>query len=188
MFRRLPGFGYILAFAITNEWNPWIGRVLIPAVAIGAPLFASVALRPWLCGVVLALAAAGLVPSVLTNEMKPVLVPRGTRSVFRLDRLHQQTIIRPELFAVMKEVKARVGATASVGYVGDEDSWDYPLFGEHRERRVIRLEPGQASLPIIASEGLAGVLFAYRVPSPTLVAHQIGDGYYLVLTSEQLAP
>ena len=184
----LAGLGYILTFAITNEWNPWIGRVLIPGVAVGAPLLASVVLRPWLCGAVLTLAVAGLIPSVLTNELKPLLVPLGTKSALGLDRLHQQTMIRPDVFAVMKELNAQVGATGSLGFVGDEDSWDYPLFGRHRERQVIRLQAAQVSVGVMASAGLAGVLYAdVAPPAPPLVSHKVGDNYYLVLLRDQLA-
>jgi hypothetical protein len=184
----LAGLGYILSFAVTSEWNPWIGRVLVPGVAIGAPLLAGVALRPWLAGVVLALAVAGLVPSVLMNPQKPLLVERRAKTVFGLDRLQQQTLIRPEMHGVLSAMNARMGATAPLGYVGGEDSWDYPLFGEHRERRVVRLKYAQVNIGVMAFYGLTGVLFSNAGPPPaSLVAHEIAKDHYLVLAREQLA-
>ena len=172
----LAGLGYILSFAITNEWNPWIGRVLMPGVALAAPLLAGAALRPWLAGAVLALAAIGLVPSVLMNPQKPLLVERKVKNVFRLDRLTQQTLVRTEMLPVIAEVNARIDDTGSLGFVGNEDSWDYPLFGQHRERRVVRLKPEEVNRPIMAIEGLDGVLFANVAPPPTpLVSYQIAD-------------
>jgi hypothetical protein len=183
----LAALGYILAFAITREWNPWVGRVLMPGVAIGAPLFASYASSRWLSGVVLALALAGLVPSVVSNVQKPLLVSRED-NVFRLDRIRQQTLIRGEMLPVISAVNARLGPADALGFVGSEDSWDYPLFGERRERRVLRLEAAHVNVGLMVSQGLAGVLFAnVAPPPPPLVSHKIGDGYYLAVTRDQFA-
>jgi hypothetical protein len=82
------------------------------------------------------------------------------------------------MLSVISEVNARMDATASVGYVGGEDSWDYPLFGEHRERRVVRLKFAQVNVTVMAIEGVGGVLFAPAgPPPPPLVSHMIGDDY-----------
>ncbi len=185
----LAGLGYIVAFSITTEWNPWIGRVLVPGVAISAPLLAGIALRPWLSGVVLALAMAGLVPSVLMNPMKPLLVARKAKTVLRLDRLQQQAIVRPDIATIVPELNARIGATAPLGFAGSEDSWDYPYFGEHLERRVVRLAIEDVNVATMAIYGLAGVLIAnIGPPPPSLVSHMIVEDVYLVLLRDQLAP
>ena len=181
----LAGLAYLLIFAITIEWNPWAGRVMTTGVAIGAPLLASVALRPLLSGVALTLALLGLVPSLLTNVQKPLLVPRGARTVLGLSRLQQQTLSRPEMLPVLSQLDAQVGPSAPLGFVGSEDSWDYPLFGEHRERRVVRLNAGQVNIPFMARNGLIGVFFANVTPPPPLVYRQIAPDYYLVLAREQ---
>ena len=173
---------YPVVLATASGWNPFMGRVLVPFVAIGAPLFAVLALKPSIRGAAIALAVIGLVPSVLINRQKPLLVPNGggRPAVFQ-DRTTQQAIIRPEMGGVIKAVNERLGPTAPLGFAGTEDSWDYPFFGARLERRVVRMDPKAVTRETMGEAGVGAVLFANAGKPPlALGAVEIGPDYYLV--------
>ncbi len=129
---------YLLTFSSTVAFNPWLGRLLIPAVALAAPLFAAVAERPAIAGATLVLALLSLAPSLLENAQKPLLVSSGAKNILELDRRTQMTIIRPEMLGVLNALDTHVPSTDAIAFVGGEDSWDYPFFGAHRQRRLVR--------------------------------------------------
>jgi hypothetical protein len=172
---------YFVTFGIFIGWNPWLGRVLIPGVALGAPLLAVLASRAWLRSVAVILAILGVVPSVFQNPQKPLLVAQGSPTVFQLDRISQQTLIRGEMQPLLREIEAVVGEHAALGFAGGEDSWDYPLFGAHLRRRIVRLVPATVTYDLMARKHLAGVLFSnVGRPPAGLKAIPIGTDYYLV--------
>lgn len=171
---------YLLLFGLLKEWDPWVGRLMLPAVALAAPLFALLERRAWLRTLALVAAFAGLIPSLLTNEQKPLLVPDGRRTVFGLGRLEQQTLIRPAVLPALTALGARIGPTQAIGLVRSGDSWDYSFFGRHLERRVVPLEPREAGQAAIRREGLAGIVFADVPPPPRLRAERLAPGYWLL--------
>ena len=182
--QRVVALAALLYFAIFSwkfEYNTWVGRVLIPFVALGAPLFALLARRTWLMVAATGLALLNLVPCVLENHQAPILVPEGGHTIFSMNRLQQQTLIRPEMLPVLEAVDARVGTKGAIGYFGDEDTWDYPFFGEHRERRVVRLNQTQVNLATMRSKGLKAIVIAQLPPPPGVRYTTIEPGYYLVL-------
>ena len=173
---------YPLVLATASGWNPFMGRVLIPFVALGAPLLAVLALRPGFRGAVIALAAIGLVPALLTNQQKPLLTANGgSPPVFGQGRVSQQTIIRPEMKGVINAVNRRVGSSAPLGFAGTEDTWDYPFFGPRLERRVVRMDPKTVTAERIRESGVKAVLFADAGKPPrALGGDEVGPNYYLV--------
>jgi hypothetical protein len=173
---------YMLVFATSVAFNPWLGRLLIPAVALAAPLFAVLAERPAVAGVTLVLAILSLTPSLLENPQKPLLGSPGAPNVFALDRQTQMTLIRPEMLGVLKALDTRVGRTEAIAFVGGDDSWDYPFFGAHRERRVIRYDkPAAIRYALLRREHVAGAVFAnVGTPPPRLVAISLGPDYWWV--------
>jgi hypothetical protein len=152
-------------------YNPWWGRILIPMVALGAPLLATVAKRRTLGVLVLALAVPNALAAVLINSGKPLLVAPDSKSVLALDRLSQQTLPRPDVLTTVKGVFARIGPHDAIGFVGGDDSWDYPYFGAHLNHRVVRFDfPQQVSAEAMKRYGLAGVVFVDEALPPSSVA------------------
>jgi hypothetical protein len=173
---------YFAAFAYNILENPWLGRLLVPGVALAAPLFAVLARRSWLAGTVAAVAVASLVPCLVHNLNKPILGPPGAVTVFKEDRIAQMTTPRPEMAQVIHAVQSKTAPHAAIGFVGGEDSWDYPFFGAHREHKVTRmLYPSEATYEAMARKHLAGVLFAnVGAPARPLRSEQVGPNYYWV--------
>lgn len=174
----------LIAFPIAFEFNIWVGRLLLPAVALAAPLLGALAARPGLAGAAIAAAVVSLVPCLVVNVNKPLLVAEGQPKATQLSRIQQMTIRRPEMAPVIQAVEQRIGAKGALAFVGGEDSWDYPFFGEHRERRVVRFSSlRQATPDAIRAAHVRGVLFA-NVGRPTRAFHarQIGPDYWLATT------
>jgi hypothetical protein len=173
---------YFAAFAYNILENPWLGRLLIPGVALAAPLFAILARRAWIAGAAAALAVASLVPCLVHNLNKPILGPPNAVTVFHEDRIAQMTTPRPEMGQVIRAVQAATGPKAAIGFLGGEDSWDYPFFGAHHQHRVTRmLYPSEATYEVMARKHLAGILFAnVGKPAAPLRSRQVGPDYYWV--------
>ena len=183
--RRVLAAAVILSvgvFVATVEFNPWLGRLLIPAVALAAPLFAVLAERPAVAGVTLVLATLSLTPSLLENSQKPLFASSGAPSIFALDRRTQMGLGRPEMSGVLNALDAQVGGTEAIAFVGGVDSWDYPFFGAHRERRVVRHDqPALITYPLLRSEHVAGAVFAnVGTPPSGLAAIPLGPDYWWV--------
>jgi hypothetical protein len=173
---------FILAFAATFAFNVWLGRLLIPAVALAAPLFAVLVKRPAIAGATVVLAFLSFVPSLLENSQKPILVGSTAPSIFHYDRRTQMTVIRPELIGVLNALDARIDKSAPIAFVGNEDSWDYPFFGEHRDRRIVRYDkPAEITYAQLRRDDLSGAVFANvgKPPRP-LRATSLGPDYWWV--------
>ncbi|MDP1849444.1 MAG: glycosyltransferase family 39 protein [Solirubrobacteraceae bacterium] len=169
---------YLGLFALFIGFNPWVCRLMIPMVALGAPLLAVVAGRSWLRGAALTLGLLSLIPSVLLNRSKVLLTPPGAPSVLAGDRIQQQTVNRTDVAPMLRWMTANVPATADIGYVGGEDEWDYPLFGAHRTRRVVRFGDIAAQTPAtLRRHGIVGVLLVKVPPPPGLQGETIAPGY-----------
>ena len=171
---------YLLVFAAGTGWNQWVGRVLIPMVALGAPLLAALYARTWTRGLALGLAVVGLAPCVLLNVQKPLLVQEGSANVLSIDRIGQQTIFRTELRPLYRTLDRQLPGQP-IGFVGSEDAWDYPLFGEHRERRVERMTAQQAENPeLVRRKGLRAIVWGQvGAPPPRLGAVELAPGYFV---------
>jgi hypothetical protein len=173
----------VLVATVPGGFQEWIPRLLMPCVAIGAPLLAKVASWPRLIRVVIvALALVGLYPTLFRNETKRLLPSGGMPSFLGLDRIAQMTYNNyPDLGPALRRLDRMLPDTAPLGYVGSADSWDYPLFGEHRQRRLVRLPQNGVTESQMRRDHLAGVFFAYVTPPPNLGAVQLYPGYYLAL-------
>jgi hypothetical protein len=177
----------LLVATVPGGFNDWIARLLIPFVAIGAPLLAKAASRSSIRVAIVALALVGLEPSLFANETKRLLPSGGMPSFLGLDRISQMTYnnYEPDLGRALRRLQRILPATAPLGYVGSADTWDYPLFGEHRERRLVRLQQHVVTQSQMRQDHLAGVFFAYVSPPPNLGAVQLAPGYYLALLRPQ---
>jgi hypothetical protein len=106
-------------------------------------------------------------------------VPAPT--ILERDRLAQMTITRPEMVGVVAAVDRTLGPRGALAFAGAEDSWDYPFFGPHRTRRVVRFRaPAALTEPALRRIGVRGVLFANAPPPRGFPgARQIVPGYWL---------
>jgi hypothetical protein len=135
---------------------------------------------------IVALALVGLEPSLFANETKRLVPSGGMPSFLGLDRISQMTYNNnPDLGPALRRLQRMLPATAPLGYIGSGDTWDYPLFGEHRERRLVRLQQHVVTQSQMRQDHVAGVFFAYVSPPPNLGAVQLAPGYYLALLRPQ---
>jgi hypothetical protein len=110
------------------------------------------------------LAVASMVPSLLTNASHPVLAERDG-AIWTRDRIAQMSIGRFQEDVFLRKLDRIVPADAAVLFVGAEDSWDYPLFGEHRTRRIVRVAPGAPPRdPATLCVWLAGEMRRHATP------------------------
>jgi hypothetical protein len=134
---RRPGRAALLAaavlvafllFCLLLRWQPWHARLHLPLFALCAPLVAR-GLERWRPA---AVAAAGFLlawagPFLVHNALRPVL---GEGSVFRVPRRVQYFAARPDLLGPYFEATAllRDHSCRAVGWVGDEESCEYPFW------------------------------------------------------------
>ena len=170
---------FLVVFAVTNEHNPWVGRVMMPAIAIGAPLLAALCCRSVLSAAAVALALLGVVPSLFANDLKPLFVPIGQDTIVERDRYEQQAIARSEMAVVARQLSEVSAPDASIGLVRGGDTWDYVFFGRQLRRRVIPIRTDQATHRTMRRLGLEGIAFA-NVPRPPrrLRARPLAKGYW----------
>jgi hypothetical protein len=165
MFRRrapsgvrvlaLAALVYLVTTAAATGYNPWVGRILMPMVVLGLPVLAFAANRRWTAALAV-LIAGGTVAQMLHQQVFEV---KG------LDRVSQETVQRPELRPALRKLDALIPANAPIAYMGDEESFDYPLFGPGRQRYVVRLDPRKPLSQIDQRKHpVAGVFYAQSTP------------------------
>jgi hypothetical protein len=156
-----------------------VGRLLLPTVALAAPLFAALALRRPTALLTVIAAVAVVYPTVAASANKPLL---GDASVQRKDRIGQMSTSRPDMESVTRVVEQRMRPHETLAFVGSEDSWDYPFFGERRERRVVRFAtpPGPTPRDLRASGARAALFANTDRPSAELRPEMILPGYWFV--------
>jgi Dolichyl-phosphate-mannose-protein mannosyltransferase len=172
----------LLVFALNVADPRWAGRLIMPSLALGAPLLAFASRGQWSMGVVSGAAILSLVPCVLQNPQKPLLVPPGQQTVFDWSRITQMTFTRPEMAGVLRAFNARTHPNDALAFVGAEDSWDYPFFGAPRTHRIERFPNGDSvTYKRMSHDHLAGAVFAnVGQPPQRLMAIRIGPDYYWV--------
>ncbi|MEA2268110.1 MAG: hypothetical protein QOC64_720 [Solirubrobacteraceae bacterium] len=175
----LAALAGVLAFAVAFQFNVWVGRLLLPTVALAAPLFAALALRRPTALLTVIAAVAVVYPTVAASANKPLL---GDASVQRKDRIGQMSTSRPDMESVTRVVEQRMRPHETLAFVGSEDSWDYPFFGERRERRVVRFAtpPGPTPRDLRASGARAALFANTDRPSAELRPEMILPGYWFV--------
>jgi hypothetical protein len=119
-------------------------------------------------------------PCLTDNFNKPLL--NGAASVQHKDRISQMTTARPDVDTVAHSVEQRLRPDETLAFVGAEDSADYPYFGAHRQRRVVRFAaPPAPSAAELRATGASVALFANTDPPPAALRPQmILPGYWFV--------
>jgi hypothetical protein len=175
--------GYLVLFVVVNEYNIWLGRLMIVGIALGAPLLALLYRWGWTRGLAVALGLLSLLPSLFVNPLKPLFVEPGQPTVFGHDRIVQQTLSRGDIRPALQELARRVPADAPLGLVRGGDSWDYSVFGDGLSRRVEILAADGPLRQAMRDEDLHGIFFANEEPPSGIGAEQLAPGYWLALRS-----
>lgn len=144
LFRRGPPRWYALAvlaagvlFAAQVSWQPWVDRLVLPLVALGAPMIGALLGpagrgRPAVRGLVavplvawVALAAVVAADALGTGVPRPLV---GDRSVLTVDRETQRYARGGWRQEPMERAAARVRASGAqrVGLIQDNNAWEYP--------------------------------------------------------------
>lgn len=170
---------YALALAVTVDASPFDGRILLPGMALGAPLLALVARRNATLAATGVLALASALPCLLMSDTHPLVPDRAAKPFWSWDRTAQMSVLRPDQDPLIRHVAATFEPDEPLLFTGGEDTWDYPYFGAERDRQVVRVDP--ADVPTdegvrcawlqmrLERDGLAGAVIAdapREVPAP----------------------
>ena len=152
VFRRGPGSIALSSVAICSfllfcgifRWQPWGGRLLIPAFFMAAPLVgkAEDLFRPkWLPLLITALEMAFLWPQISNTGQRHLL---GWWSVFRMPKEEQMSIAFPGRLEEIRKVASILGKKHVTEVMIDgKDSAIYGLLREvHRELPLVKLTSG----------------------------------------------
>lgn len=152
---------YLVVVAAVTGFSPWVGRLYLPIAAVTTPLLAVLEQRRLLSLVAAGLALVGVIPCLFMNNGKPL---SGRAGFLNGNRIAQETVGRPDLETALRHLDERLGKRGAVGFVGSQESPDYPFFGEQRERRVIRVDMSDATTRFMRAHRLRGIVFAETVP------------------------
>ena len=128
--------GYIALFLLTTAAQPFDMRLMIVPVALGAPLLASAEGIPWIRRLTVLVAAIILVPVLFANQQKPLLPEDFSLGQ---DIAAQRGASNENFDVMLSNTDEAIDEDRRVGFVGTALDWDYPLFGQHFERFVVRL-------------------------------------------------
>ena len=134
---------FTLIVLLRPGWDPYQGRYFIPLVIVCAPFMAipegnklAAHLLHW---AFVSVAILILITTHLANEGKPLIGPlyQGTHR-----RIENITIQNRSLYRdMLKMFEHYVPHNAAVGLICYDNSWEYLLFGENLERKIIPILP-----------------------------------------------
>lgn len=158
---------------------PWSARFLLPAVAVGAPLMARLGRREGTRVFTVVLIAVSSFVMTFGNGNKQ-MVMRPT--VPSLGRAEQMALIASDQAAVIHAVDDSVAADARIGRIGVENSWDYPFFGPHLRRTVLRLRLKDLNSSIWPKYDLDAVLVdGIKNPPVGMKGREVAADEFLIL-------
>ncbi|WP_091033078.1 hypothetical protein [Glycomyces harbinensis] len=132
-----------LGFVCTVSWQPWVNRLVVFLIVLGAPAAGLLAAglvkgiattvadrrrRRAACALITAVAVAASLAGLLTVAYGYPRRLAGTFSVFSLTDLEERFVRRQEWLPQYEQAAAAVAATDpdTVGIVQGNDSWEYP--------------------------------------------------------------
>ena len=101
---------YLLVFCVAKRYDEFVARLLIPMVALGIPLLATLYRRQLVVLLVSALAIAGVVPALFDNPNKRLFPNGNTKRIFELDYDAQQSVARPDFRHVLPKLDEQITA------------------------------------------------------------------------------
>jgi len=164
---------FVLIVLLRPGWDPFQGRYFIPLVVVCAPFLAvpeeKKTLAYLLRWAVVLVAILILVTTHLTNSGKPLV---GFETIWNASRTEKITMQNRYYRKVLKMVDNFVPEDATLGLISSTNSWEYPLFGEKFERRVIAIKPSEKIVdePWLREQGIEYILIdtVQDVPAPFL--------------------
>lgn len=158
--------GLILAFVLFSlvlRWQPWLGRLELPLLVVGAPVTAAAITAVSSRRVIVAIAAVlsiCAVPWLLGPWTRPLVGPSSILTTARSDIYF---VAKPTVEDAYLRAASQAHASGChvIGIVGAEDTWEYPLW--------VFLGPGYRVVPIQPAPGTANL--AGGSPTPCLVFH-----------------
>lgn len=159
----LAALAYFVTFALGLGYSVEAARLLMPFVALAAPLLAVAAMSRFMRPLTVVVALANVFPCLVLNQDKPLL-QAGRTSILSADRLSQQLIdsdVRP-MVPVLRRLEQTVPTHASLGFVLQRTprlrALDYVLRGSDLKRRVVQLDGTQVSRSEVIRRHLDGVV------------------------------
>jgi hypothetical protein len=155
-----------LFVCLTLRDNVWIGRFAAAPAALGAPLMAVIARREAIRMFALIVIALSMFTMTLRGTNKPIGAgfwahsPRSTRTA-------NLTLIKQNEAAPIERFNALVPKNARVGFIGTENSWEYPYFGPNLTRKLIKLKPYDVKPGVFKKYGLDAIFMV--TPSATSI-------------------
>ena len=177
---------YLLVFCVAKRYDEFVARLLIPMVALGIPLLGALYRRQLVVLLVSALAIAGVVPALFDNPNKRLFPNGNAKGIFELDYDAQQSVARPDFRHVLPRLDQQISPNAPVGLVGGNNSWFYPFFGPGLQRRVVILNPDEASPAQLREQGLAGAVWLNNPQAPP-DSIELSPSYWFVRAARPLA-
>jgi hypothetical protein len=126
---------FVVGLALTQRYNPWLGRFLTLPVALVMPLAATVYTRRALAAGAAAFGAVTLLAAHAGNPNKPPAAAFGATP-----RIEAVTAKQGELRPALEWLEARVPERAALGVRLGPDDWDYPLYGPRLQRRLVSVD------------------------------------------------
>jgi hypothetical protein len=157
--------GGVLVVSASLRYNVWISRFLLPSYLAAVPLAGLFLKRRVGRFAVLALVILGAFPMLFYTQQKPI-VGSDVLTMYRAD---QMSLIEPDRAQVIRAVDREVPKGGRLGYIGSEDSWEYPYFGPHLDRKLVKLTTADVKPGIFELYDLDAFLVAAPV-DPGLAA------------------
>ncbi len=131
---------FVLAIALTQRYDHWLGRFMLIPVGLTMPLAAFLYDRKLRLVTTLAvgLGAYGLLATHLHNRAKPVGLD-GSPAVWQLSRTEAQGLLAGTLPRAVPEIDRRVPADATIGAVLQNNDPAYLLYGAELKRHLVLL-------------------------------------------------
>ena len=172
----------LLTFCLIVAANIWTARLMIVIVALAAPLFAVAFRRWWLVIPVLIIVLVPGYNALVHNGNKELISAAGTLPLRYSPRIDQITQQRYELNGPLHALDDYAAPNASIGYVGGEDDWDYPIFGPNFGRHVTRIPVESATKSTLSSTALDGTFWALDglAPPASLDPIPLGGKYFWI--------
>ncbi len=144
---------FLILMAATLRWQTTSGRLMVPMVALGAPLLACLYSHKerWITPiwnlVLFAICSSCLLSSLLLNQIKPLV---GSWTLWGKDRIQVMTRNRPSSETMIRFVDRAVPDGVRLGFVpSSADSFEYPLFGRSFGRKVIPIRIDRKELLLL---------------------------------------
>ena len=154
----LASCAYLAFLAVQLGYGPEEARLMMPAVGFAAPLLGLLAGRRWLAGGVGLLAVLAMVATIAYDPNKSLLRP-DTPGILGQDRLHQQLVdtgFALELPALQRLDRILPGR-ARLGFLQQDDTVEYTLFGPHFEHYLVPLGDTEVTLSMVHRHHLRAI-------------------------------